>query len=109
VDIAQAALDLVSFQQHFRACGTELDQHDLAIDQSIEQEPQRGELLLDRGRCQLAYRALDQGGDGKRLDSSDRRHAKKVRDPRRGYRDEIIPYLGSDSGRSPRSSAIMIR
>jgi hypothetical protein len=33
----------------------------------------------------------------------------KVRDPRRGYRDQIIPYLGSDSGRPPRSSAIMIR
>jgi hypothetical protein len=76
VDIAQAALELVAFEQHVRAGGTELEQHDLAIDQSIEQAPQRGELLLDTGRCQLAYRALDQGGDGKRLDSSDRRHAK---------------------------------
>ena len=46
--------------------------HDLADDQPVEQHPDRGELLLDRGRGVRAAQLLDPGGD---MDRPDRRQA----------------------------------
>lgn len=52
-----------------------VDRHYLAVDQPIEQVPQSGEALLDRGRRQLARRRLDPGRHVHRLDIGDRLHA----------------------------------
>jgi hypothetical protein len=49
-----------------------VDRYNLAIDQPIEQVPQRREPLLDRGRRQLARRRLDPRRDMHWLDGGDR-------------------------------------
>jgi hypothetical protein len=52
-----------------------VDRHDLAVDQPVEQMPQRGEPPLYRGCRKLARRRLDPRCDMHGLDGGDRSHA----------------------------------
>jgi hypothetical protein len=52
-----------------------VDRHDLAGDQPVEQVTDRGQPLLDARRRELARAGFNPGGDVRRLDGADRRHA----------------------------------